>query len=113
MPEGRRLSAPVRLAALLGMALPLVLPAEPIRVSGRVMAAGPKLIEGQVELFPQRGTAPVATAKTDAAGFFELTVPESGCFRARVQAPGYATLEKSFLPVAEETELALPLVPAG
>ncbi len=112
MPEGR-LSAPVRLAALLGMALPLVLPAEPIRVSGGVLAAGPERAEGQVELFPQSGTAPVATAKTDSAGFFELTVPESGCFRARFRAPGYASLEKPFLLVAEETELALPLIPAG
>src|SRR5436305_309632 len=113
MPEGRRLSAPVRLAALLGMALPFALPAEPIRISGRVLAAGQERIEGQVEILPQSGTAPVAAAKTDAAGFFELKVPESGCFRARFHAPGYATLEKPFLPIAEETELALQLVPAG
>ena len=112
MPEGRRLSAPVRLAALLLVALPLVLPAEPIHVSGRVLA-GQGRVEGQIELFPQNGTTPVATAKTDAAGFFELKVPESGCFRARVQASGYASLEKSFLPLAEDTELALSLVPAG
>ena len=47
----------------------------------------------------------MATATTDPAGLFELTVPESGCFRVRVQMEGYLSLEIPVLAVVEDVDL--------
>jgi protocatechuate 3,4-dioxygenase beta subunit len=105
---------PLRIAVVLLLGIPLTLMAEPIHISGRVQAGGDqKQVEARIELFPQTGDTPVATAKTDAAGLFELTAPERGCFRARLQAPGYASLENPLVLVSEETGLLVPLVSAA
>ena len=101
MPGSLRLLAPILIAGL-----PLTLAAEPIRVSGQVMEfTGGGLTGARVELFPQTGTAPVATAQTDAAGLFELAAPASGCYRVRIEAAGHLSLENPVLPVTEATSL--------
>src|SRR5436305_1263462 len=103
-----RRPGPLRLAILLAVGLPVALAAEPIHISGRVQIPA-ETVQGlagaRVELLPQVGESPVAMAKTDAAGFFELTVPESGCFRVKLRAAGYLDVEAPFLPVVEETDL--------
>jgi len=101
MPGSLRLLAPLLIA---GLSLPLA--AEPIRVSGQVVEGpGGGLAGARVELFPQTGTTPVATVKTDAAGLFELVAPESGCYRVRVEMAGHLSLEYPLLPVSEGTGL--------
>jgi hypothetical protein len=97
-------SAPLCLAALLLAVLPLA--AKPIRVSGQIQ--GPA--GARVELLPQSGAPPVATATTDPAGLFELTVPESGCFRVRAQMEGHLSLEIPVLAVVEDVDL-MPAFP--
>jgi len=92
-------SAPLCFAALLLLVLPLA--AKPIRVSGQIQ--GPA--GARVELFPQSGAPPVATATTDPTGRFELTVPESGCFRVRAQVEGHLSLEIPVLAVVEDVDL--------
>ncbi len=109
-----RCSGPLRLAILLA-GLPAGLAAEPIHISGRVLIPADTvqgLAGARVELLPQTGETPVSTAKTDAAGFFELAAPESGCFRVRMRAAGFQDVE-AFLPVAEETNLKPPAVLAA
>jgi protocatechuate 3,4-dioxygenase beta subunit len=117
MLASRRCSGPLRLALLLAAGLPAILAAEPIHVSGRVLVAA-ETVQGiagaRVELLPQMGEAPVVTAKTDAAGFFELTAPESGCFRVRMRADGYLKVENPFLPLVEDMDLMpVPALPAS
>ncbi len=112
-----RCSGPLRLAVLLA-GLPAVLAAEPIHISGRIQIPADTvqgLAGARVELLPQTGGAPLAAAKTDAAGFFELASPESGCFRVRMRAAGYLDMEAPFVPVAEEMDLtpAPALAPSG
>jgi protocatechuate 3,4-dioxygenase beta subunit len=114
-----RCFGPLRLAVLLAAGLPIALRAEPIHISGRVQNLAetviPQGIPGaRVELLPQTGETPVATAKADAAGFFELAAPESGCFRVRMRAEGYLNVEAPFLALAEDTDLMpVPAVPAS
>jgi protocatechuate 3,4-dioxygenase beta subunit len=106
--------ASLRVAVVLLSGIPFTLMAEPIHIAGRVQTGrGGERVEARIELLPQTGGAPVATAKADAEGFFDLTVPESGCFRARLQAPGYASLENPLLLVTEEAGLLAPLVSAA
>ncbi|MFL6262254.1 MAG: carboxypeptidase regulatory-like domain-containing protein [Thermoanaerobaculia bacterium] len=112
MLASRRCFGPLRLALLLA-GFPLALAAEPIHVTGRVLipAEPPQGLAGaRVELLPQTGETPILTAKSDAAGLFELVAPESGCFRVRVRAEGYLNVENPLLPLVEGTDL--PLVPA-
>jgi protocatechuate 3,4-dioxygenase beta subunit len=105
--------ASLRIAAVLLMVLPLAVVAGPIHVSGRVQIPA-ETVQGlagaRVELFPQTGDVPVAAAKSDAGGFFELAAPESGCFRLQVRAQGYVSVERPFLLLVEDTDL--PGVPA-
>jgi protocatechuate 3,4-dioxygenase beta subunit len=107
MLASRRCPGLFRLAILLA-GLPALLAAEPIHVSGQIRIPA-ETVQGlagaRVELLPQTGEAPLATARTDAAGFFELTAPESGCFRVRMRAAGYLDMEAPFVPVAEEMDL--------
>jgi len=108
---------------LLGFSLPLA--AEPIRVSGRILASAEQGLAGaRVELLPayegyaetvQRlgkpeEATPLAVARTDAEGFFALDAPESGCFRVRVQANGYAPEEHPLLPLVEDADLPATLL---
>jgi protocatechuate 3,4-dioxygenase beta subunit len=98
--------SPLWLAALLIAGVSTPLKAEPIRVSGQILAsAGKGLAGARVELLPQAGAPPLATVRTDAAGLFELAAPESGCFRVRVQVAGHLSLETRVLAVVEETDL--------
>jgi protocatechuate 3,4-dioxygenase beta subunit len=103
-----------RVAVVLLLGIPFTLMAEPIHISGQVQTGrGRERVEARIELLPQTGETPAATAKADAEGFFELTVPESGCFRARLQAPGYASLENPLFLVTEEVGLLPPLISAA
>jgi protocatechuate 3,4-dioxygenase beta subunit len=111
----RRCPGPLRLILLLA-GLPAVLAAEPIHISGRVLIPG-EAVQGlagaRVELLPQTGQTPVSRARSDAAGFFELTALESGCFRVRMRAEGYRNVEAPFLPLAEDQDLmAVPALPS-
>lgn len=96
---------------LLWLSLATHLSAAPIRVMGRVLdeteEAG--VAGARVELFPayQGSTppAPLASARTDAEGFFEIAAPEDGCFRLVVRAEGYATMEHPLAPLVEDRQL--------
>jgi hypothetical protein len=86
----------------IGLAL-LVVPlasaaAEPIRVTGKILTEqGTALSGARLELFPaheeyaaairrvneQAGPVPLAKARTNAEGSFDLLAPESGCRPAR------------------------------
>ncbi len=108
MPASPRLTASVRLAALLLAGVSIPLAAETIRVSGQVPESGanPGFAGAHVELLPQAGAVPVATAQPDATGLFELTAPESGCFRVRLQVAGHPSLEKPLPAVVDETDVS-------
>ena len=116
MLASRRCPGPLRLAILL-CGLPALLAAEPIHVSGRLQTSteSPQGIAGaRVDLLPQRGETPLATARTDAAGVFELTAPESGCFRVRMRADGYVNVEALLLPLVEDLDLTpAPALPGS
>ncbi len=115
--SSRRLSIALAISVLLSA--PLI--AEPIRVSGQVDlpddshgAAGV-----QIELLPawesfpeavrrlREGTEPrpLATAHTDKDGFYELSAPEAGVYRLRLQAAGYLTEEIQLSPLFEDTDV--------
>jgi protocatechuate 3,4-dioxygenase beta subunit len=100
--------------------LPLALAAQPLQVTGRVVADGSQGVSGaRVELFPayevyaeavQRlagkpGPPPLATALTDAGGRFRVVAPGSGCFRLVVRADGHLPMEYPLAPLAEDREL--------
>jgi hypothetical protein len=100
--------------------LPDVLGAQPIRVTGRVRAEGRQdgVSGAQVELLPAwegyteavrrlRGEAdpPLATARSDAGGFFEIAAPEAGAYRLRVRADGHLSQEYPLIPLIEDTDL--------
>jgi protocatechuate 3,4-dioxygenase beta subunit len=108
MPANRRLTASARLAALLLAGFSIPLAAETIRVSGQVPGSGanPGSAGARVELLPQTGAVPLATAQPDATGLFELIAPESGCFRVRLQTAGHPSLEKPLLAVVDETDVS-------
>ena len=94
----------IAILLLAGVSIPLK--AEPIRVSGQILASTGKGSAGaRVELLPQSGAPPVAIATTDPAGLFELAVPESGCFRVRAQVEGHLSLEIPILAVVEDVDL--------
>jgi protocatechuate 3,4-dioxygenase beta subunit len=98
----------LRAAVVLLLGIPFALPAEPLHVSGRLQTSteSPQGITGaRVDLLPQTGETPLATARTDAAGVFELTAPESGCFRVRMRADGYVNVEALLLPLVEDLDL--------
>lgn len=111
-------------AALLGFALALPLAAEPLRVTGLIQGQTGVLSGAQVELFPAYESyadavrrlaekavpVPVAKARTDAGGAFEIRVPESGGFRLVVRAEGYLPIEIPFLPLVEDLELLIPFM---
>jgi carboxypeptidase family protein len=120
MLASRRCPGPLRLAVLLAVGLPAALAAEPIHVSGRILQTADRVLAGaRVELLSgdetyeeaaQRlggsgGPAPLATARTDADGFFAIQAPESGCFRVRVRADGYAAEEYPLRPLVEDRDL--------
>jgi protocatechuate 3,4-dioxygenase beta subunit len=129
MPASPRLTASVRLAALLLAGVSMPLAAEPIRVSGSVIRGLDQGVSGaRVEILPAyesyaeavrrlregSGAAPLAAASTGADGGFELAVPASGCFRLVVRADGYLPMENPLVPLMEDTNLApVPLIPAS
>ena len=122
------MSAP-RLAGLALLVLPLAsVAAEPLHVSGRILAADGRGQAGvRVELFPayedqaaatrrlkqKAESAPLAAARTGADGSFEVTVPESGAFRVIVQADGYLPMEYPLLPLVENTALPITYLVRG
>lgn len=102
-----------------GLALSSSLAAAPLRVSGRVLdpRQDSGLTGARVELLPayeaKTVSAPLASARTDKDGFFEIAAPESGCFRLVVRAEGYLSEEHPLVPLVEDRELsATDLIPA-
>ncbi len=110
------LRALLQVSVLAGFVLSLwtstSLAAEPIRVTGRVFnwAQESGVAGVRVELFPAyegpTRPAPLASARTDAEGSFEIAAPESGCFRLVVRAEGYGTLEHPLAPLVEDRHLS-------
>jgi hypothetical protein len=111
------------------IALVPALSAQPFRVSGHVMSPdGSQGAAGvQIELLPAwegyaeavgrlRGAAeprPLATARTDADGFYEIAAPEAGAYRLRLRAAGYLTEEIQLAPLVEDTDVKVDnLTPA-
>ena len=98
-------------AAMLALSLSLPLAAAPLRVTGRVFdwAKESGVAGARVELLPAYEgpirPAPLASARTDAEGFFEIAAPESGCFLLVVRAEGYLTMEHPLVPLVEERHL--------
>jgi outer membrane lipoprotein SlyB len=111
------------LAILIALA-PAALSAQPIRLSGHVMSPdGSQGIAGvQIELLPDwegyaeaagrlRGATdprPLATARTDADGFYEIAAPEAGAYRLRLRADRFLPMELSLGgPVVEDMDAAI------
>ncbi|HEX4960486.1 MAG TPA: carboxypeptidase regulatory-like domain-containing protein [Thermoanaerobaculia bacterium] len=109
--------------------VPAALAAQPVRVSGHVWAPDDSrgMAGARVELLPawekyedgvrrlQGGSepSPLATARTDAEGFYELNAPEAGAYRLRVRLDGYLAMEHPLVPLFEDADLpALLLTPA-
>lgn len=107
----------LRLIATLALVGSVCLAAEPIRVTGRVVANGPQrsLAGAWVELFRVDGTdkTPLASGRTGDDGSFELAAPEAGGFRVTAQKEGYLPMELPFLPLVEDTELPLAVLVPG
>ncbi|HEV7507768.1 MAG TPA: carboxypeptidase regulatory-like domain-containing protein [Thermoanaerobaculia bacterium] len=120
---------PALCLAISAILLPVVLSAEPIRVSGHVWSPDTShgVAGAQVELLPawegyseavrrlRDGTEPhpLATAHTDKEGFFEISAPEAGAYRLRVHTEGYLTEELPLVPLVENTDAeAATLTPA-
>src|SRR3954464_1771077 len=108
MVSGRCGAASLRLALPLP-ASPLALRPQPIHVTGRALMdrtrglSGARVeifsaYEGYAEAVHRLAPAPVATGQTDSKGFFDLTVPASGCFRLVVRTAGDLPMEYPLLP---------------
>jgi len=109
--------APLVLLALL--ALPAFAWAEPLRVSGRVLAptgaplAGAKLElrqhEDPLEAARDRALGsvaePIARAVTDDAGRYALDAPHAGAWTVRVEVPGFVPVERRLHPLVDSIEL--------
>lgn len=111
--------------ALAFLALSLALLAVPLRaaeipIAGRVLGPGAKPVAkaravlipilpsaeaGRLELGGRMDPEPVATAPVAGTGAFLLKAPDAGMWKVRVEAPGFAPLEMSLLPLLEETDL--------
>jgi carboxypeptidase family protein len=91
--------------------------AEPIRVTGRVVAKAPQqALDGtRVELFrvDADAKAPLSSARTGADGSFEIVAPESGGFRLTVEKEGFLSMEIPFLPLVEDSELPVAALVRG
>ena len=93
------------------LALSSSLSATPLHVTGRVLDLhqGSGLAGARVELFPayegKTAPAPLASARTDQDGTFEIAAPESGCFRLLVRAEGHLPMEHPLVPLVEDREL--------
>lgn len=107
-------------AGLIALGLAEPVPAEPLRVQGTVRdAAGAALAKARVELTPMlpnhtwnrllldgvTAVPAVATAATNAAGRFALTVPSPGIWRVEVKAEGFVPMRLFPLPVVAPVEL--------
>src|SRR6476661_470019 len=114
-----RVARALRLVALLALAPPPGLGAQPVQVTGRVFKDGGQGLSGaRVEILPAHedpaesvrrlreggGPAPLATALTDADGFFRIAA-RSGGFRVEIRADGYLPMENRFVPLVEDTDL--------
>jgi hypothetical protein len=83
--------------------------AEPIRVTGRVLSRGNSGIAGaRVELFPASKShpdgklaPPLASARLEKDGSFEIAAPESGLYVLRIHADGHRPQEISLTPLVE------------
>ena len=96
-------------------------PIQPIQVTGLVLTpdGGHGIAGARMELLPawegyaegvrrlREGAepAPLATARTNGEGYFELAAPEAGAYRVRVRAEGYVTEEHPLIPLVEDTAL--------
>lgn len=83
-------------------------PAQPIRITGRVLEAQEPFAGARVELYPAVSVpedAPLKSTRTGPDGTFELPVPESGAYRVVVQAKDRLAMEHLAVPVVEEVSL--------
>jgi protocatechuate 3,4-dioxygenase beta subunit len=97
------------LFGLVLLLLPPAAAAEPIHITGRLLdpTHGSGLSDATVELFPaweKAAPVPLATARTDAQGFFEIAAPESGLFRLMAKGEGFLPMEHP-LALVEDTEI--------
>jgi len=112
--------APLLLALSLAVFSPPLLAAG-IPVGGRVVGPDgkpfpdakvalvpyPSLAEiGKLEIAGKTAPEPVAAVTTGADGAFQLTAPETGMWKVRVESQGYVPLEAFLLPLLEATDLA-------
>lgn len=118
MSPRRRARLALSLAAVV-LSFSSALLAAPIRVTGRVQSEKSGLSGARLELFPayesyaeavrrlteKTGPVPIARARTDAEGDFEILVPESGCYRLEVRTEGYLAEQVALLPLVEDIEL--------
>lgn len=107
-----------RLVCLAWILFPFLLSAEPVRISGSVLADGKPLAGAEVELrlAPEREGAPgpLQSTRTDKDGSFELAAPEIGAYRVVVRARSRLAMEHLVVPLVEDVSL-LPasLVPGS
>ncbi|HEX4965027.1 MAG TPA: carboxypeptidase-like regulatory domain-containing protein [Thermoanaerobaculia bacterium] len=112
--------------ALIPFAVAVVLSPSPllaakVPVSGRAVdasgkgVAGAKVLlvpvptaaeQGKLELAGKIAPEPAVTAVTDAAGAFQVTAPDAGMWKVRIEARGLVPLEMALTPLVDETELA-------
>jgi len=100
----------IRRACLLLLLLLIPAAADAQRVRGRVIddASRQALPNTAVELL--RGDSVLATAGTDAQGFYGFAVPGAGEYRVRVQRVGYAEAVQSFRAPADDREVIVPAI---
>ncbi len=111
------------------VALPAVLPAAGIPITGQVLgldgeprpkthvvleAILPTYERACLRLQGRAGPEPVDRTRTAADGTFELTAPEAGMWKVVVAAPGRLTMERRLVPLVEPADLPpVELVPAA
>jgi hypothetical protein len=77
-------------------------------IAGAAVELRPILPEGEVERLLLSGKdeiAPVATARTDAAGRFRLAAPAAGMWSLEVKAAGRGTMQRELAPIFEAVSL--------
>ncbi len=84
-------------------------PAQPIRITGRVVEGQKPFAGARVELYPavpiNKDALPLKSTRTGPDGTYELLAPESGAYRVVVQAKDRLALEHLAVPVVEEVSL--------
>jgi protocatechuate 3,4-dioxygenase beta subunit len=97
-----------------GLVLPILLaatasvPAQPVRISGRILEHRQPLAGARVELYPAAplpADGPLKSTQTDKDGAFELLAPESGAWRVVVRAKDLLAMEHLVVPLVDDVSL--------